>query len=159
MTSSKFDALLKKAELFEKLALYGGRRAFLESLALGPGMVPVEEQNVPGHAPQGYPGEESHEMHSTKNYKPLEHGAYINPEVQKALMKLYPDTMSGSKVDSVFGPRTQGAMNRWRSEHHDNRAHADPTLQRDIIASGGLHSPPAPPKGIPHLGASSKKKV
>lgn len=152
MTSSKFDSLLKKAELFEKLALYGGRRAFLESLALegeGPGMIPVQEQNVPGHVPQGYPAEEAHEMHSTKNYKPLQHGAYINPEVQKALMKLYPDTMSGSKVDSSFGPRTQGAMNRWRSEHHDNRSHADPSLQKDIITSAGLAG----------MKSASKKKV
>jgi hypothetical protein len=143
-------ALLKKAELFERLAVYGGRRAFLENLAqmdhggyelnsFNPGFgVELPSTQIKGNKPLPYPAQEAKEKHSEQVYKPISHGSRINPELQKALIKLYPDSMSGSKADGVFGPRTQSAMNRWRAEHQDNRAHADPTLQKDIITSSGL---------------------
>ena len=130
-------ALLKKAELFERLAIYGGRKAFLDSLAqTESGEMPVTDVTV--NKPLPYPAQEDRERHSDQVYKPIPHGSRINPDLQKALIKLYPETMSGSKPDGIFGPRTQSAMNRWRVDHHDNRAHADPSLQKDIITSAGL---------------------
>jgi hypothetical protein len=161
--TTKYASLLKKAELLERMAVFGGERAFMslgenfgpgltefpvqtisgkpDYSELGPGMIVFPEQTISGQNPNpDYtdPKTEERQMHSKEVYKPLQPGAYINPEVQKALFKLYPDTMNGSTVDSKFGTRTQGAMNKWLAEHHDNRAHADPSLQRDIILDAQL---------------------
>jgi peptidoglycan hydrolase-like protein with peptidoglycan-binding domain len=144
-------AILKKAELFEKLALYGDRKSFLQALAqsqdeYGYELNPMEpgfagelpSSRIVGNKPLSYPEQESKEKHSTKVYKSIAHGSPINPQLQKALILLYPNAMSGSRPDGVFGPRTQSAMNQWKTERRDNRGLADPSLQKDIITSAGL---------------------
>lgn len=123
-------AILKKAELFEKLALYGDRKSFLQALAQDSVWVdPIKNLDDPYENPAPKP-----------QYKPLSDGARINPEVQKALVRLYPESASWIKPDGIMGPNTRGALNRYKAEHKDSREIGDPTFQADLIRKSYIPS-------------------
>jgi len=164
--SSKIDSLLKKADFFEKLAVYGGKKAFGQIppadqaspsfTETGPGLTNFHPQNVIVPTSK-YPEAEEHEAHSKEIYKTIPWGTWLKglSEVQAALITLYPNTMAGSTADGIWGTRTQSAVNLWRADHHDNRAHADRSLWKDIILDANLEK--ASKAGLPKH--ASKKKV
>jgi hypothetical protein len=95
---SKFNDVVKQAELFEKLALYGDRKSFLKSLA----------QEVP--APQQEDVIQMPAAHIT-GYAP------IDPKVQGLLSKFLVDHNAGiplSKIDGKLGPETRQALNNFK---------------------------------------------
>ncbi len=138
---SKFDSLLKKAELFERLAIYGDRKTFLQALAQTPsltGPVPpipgspgtaggrpltLSEQltgviNQPAHKPEVTSSEPT-----PPAAKPTSSYPYINPETQKQLSRLLirdgllmPKSEyngEGIKIDGSKGPETDAAIKKF----------------------------------------------
>lgn len=94
----KVNDVVKQAELFEKLALYGDRKSFLKSLA----------QEVP--APQAESVMQMPADHIT-GYAP------IDPKVQGLLSKFLVDHNAGiplTKVDGKLGPETRQALNNFK---------------------------------------------
>lgn len=67
------------------------------------------------------------------NHSYLMDGDHINPEVQKALVRFYPESSTWIKIDGIMGPNTRGALNRYRTEKKDYRDPSDPTFQTDLI--------------------------
>lgn len=65
-------------------------------------------------------------------------GARINPDIQKALVKFYPESASWVKIDGIMGPNTRGALNRYKADHHDDRLIDDPSFQADLMRKGYL---------------------
>jgi hypothetical protein len=123
-------AILKKAELFEKLSLYGDRRSFLQALAQDSVWVdPIESLEDPYDNPA-----------PKKQVKLLRDGDRINPEVQKALVRLYPESAPWIKPDGVMGPNTRGALNRYKTDYQESREIADPTFQSDLIRKSYIPS-------------------
>lgn len=65
-------------------------------------------------------------------------GTRINSDIQKALVKFYPDSAAWIKIDGIMGPNTRGALNRFKADHHDDRAIDDPEFQSDLMRKGYL---------------------
>lgn len=96
---SKVNDVVKQAELFEKLALYGDRKSFLKSLA--------QEQPAPQMAE---PVMQMPADHIT-GYPP------IDPKAQGLLSKFLVDHNAGiplSKIDGKLGPETRQALNNFK---------------------------------------------
>lgn len=130
-----YDALLKRVELFERIALYGDRTAFLKSLG----------QNTPplaGTTPNRYPGPPEAGWReadvAAPTTIPLPSPAIIteNPTIkmpavnitskypsipkdqQKALSRITTVEGLGTplKIDGLLGPKTQAAIDAFKSK-------------------------------------------
>ena len=93
---SKFDTLLKKAEMFEKLAVYGDRKDFLKALAYEPS----PQGQAPATPPASYPA--------------------ISPETQNQLNDLL---VPGGEIfmlnpDGKLGPKTQAALAKFKAKYN-----------------------------------------
>lgn len=156
----KYESLLKRVEFFEKIAEYSDRGSFLKSLSqeapLGPGLTEFQNINVRpsqnraitdiGPGLTQFPGLS---VKPSPTIKPpttgkmfplLQDGDYINPEVQKALIGLFPESGQWLKVDGVVGPNTRAALNRYKSTYKDERELNDPAFQRDLITKSKMMS-------------------
>ncbi len=123
-------AILKKAELFERLAQYGDRKSFLQALAQDSIWVdPIGGLDDPYDSP---PPKKQHTF--------LRDGDRINPEVQKALVRLYPESASWIKPDGIVGPNTRGALNRYKTDYKESREMSDPAFQADLIRKSYIPS-------------------
>lgn len=158
MDMKKHESLLKRVEFFEKMAEYSDRESFLKSLSqeapLGPGLTEFPDTTVhpsknrtidslgPGltHFPntEVKPGQTPKPPTTGKMYPLPNDGDYINPEVQKALVKLFPGSEKWIKVDGVMGPNTRAALNRYKSTYKDDRELGDPNFQRDLMTKSKM---------------------
>ena len=108
---SKYNSLVKKAELYEKLALYGTRKDFLNAMAQGhtpsAGISPqddsyLQENNLmPGPAPQVAPAT------ITGPFK-------IDKNLQDMLNRVLDGKINPLLGDGVLGPQTSLALNKFK---------------------------------------------
>jgi len=126
----KIDALLKKVEVFEKLAVYGDRKAFLQTLAQevqtfpadsGQGInapyVPGTEPSVSTQAPEVaaptdntmYMPQDQIKGHRPAQYDPRVHAVqnFINNQLVPA------GVISPIEEDGKWGPETAKALKTW----------------------------------------------
>lgn len=120
---TNINSLIKKAELFEKLALYGGRRAFLSSLA-------QEVDMSTGLLPEytGVSSAEDVESESWSGKSSLK----IDPRIQQALNETLGLRLA---TDGVLGPQTVQAIQSFKNKYNNTKHFLDPELHKEIFAA------------------------
>lgn len=101
---SKYNALLKKAEFFEKLALYSDRRAFLQALAQSG---PVSQEEFHGSTMVGDSGEPSP---AASKPAPVSNPAILTMQTQLNDLLVSPGYNMPIKMDGIDGRQTQDAL-------------------------------------------------
>ena len=126
----KIDALLKKVEVFEKLAVYGDRKSFLKTLAQDIQSFPagsaqgVNAPYMPGTAPsvnnlpEAAPVSNSVTAPVAPAAKPAKEPAKFDPRVKAVQSfinrQLVPaGIISPIDEDGKWGPETAGALKTW----------------------------------------------
>jgi hypothetical protein len=116
----KCDELLKKAEVFEKLALYGDRKSFLNAIAQNY-TPPREDSNVPweGGSSQGPAATPTQTLKETV----ITANPPIDSKVQKMLNDLLiptGDIFPPLKLDGEMGPKTKEALQKFKARFGGN---------------------------------------
>lgn len=137
---SKYNSLMKKAELYEKLALYGTRKDFLNAMAQGhspTGVSPQDDAYLQELQMQSTPTQTVSETRITGPYK-------IDPELQDALNKVLDGKINPLLGDGILGHSTSLALKKFKE------VFGKPATRTNILAElGKLNAPPAKEPGAP----------
>jgi hypothetical protein len=137
----KIDALLKKVELFERIAVYGDRKSFLEALAQNfesfpppsgqginapyvPGTAPVPPPPPPASTKPEAPVATPESAPAQAPAKPAPAGLSINPQellsvqsyLNKDMLKEWPPVTP----DGKWGPETARMVAQWAKKNKLN---------------------------------------
>lgn len=113
---SKYNSLVKKAELYEKLALYGTRKDFLNAIAqVTPtvGGTPEGEkylQELSLNSPAPLPNQ-------TVSETVIQAPTNIDPEIQNMLNHILDDQIVPLRSDGILGPQTKDALKKFIAKY------------------------------------------
>lgn len=137
---SKINSLLKKTELFERLALYGDRRSFLESLA----------QEATPSLDGGHSGNLATDPNMTLNpnakFGPPSPPAAAKPSIPREVQQKLNDLLVSTgkivplKIDGILGSDTRLALNAFRKAYNVPASATDQQVFSQIMTAHSLES-------------------
>lgn len=142
---SKINSLLKKTELFEKLALYGDRKSFLESIAQQSSEAPVGPSLEGGHSgeldsdPKMTPNPDA-KFGPPSSLAPAPQVPTIPTSVQKKLNDLLVPAgkINPLDIDGRLGHSTKAALNAFRKAYSIPSNVTDQQLFNQIMSAKAL---------------------
>lgn len=139
---SKYNSLVKKAEFYEKLALYGDRKNFLSAIAQATpsvGGTPEAEQYLQElslNSPAPPPSQTTSEI-------TIEAPKTIDPEIQNMLNHILDKQIVPLMNDGVLGSKTKDALKKFIAKY-------GPATRANITnVFNKLNALPAPEPGAP----------
>lgn len=137
---SKINSLLKKTELFERLALYGDRRSFLQSLA----------QDAGPSLDGGHSGNLATDPNMTVNpnakFGPPSPPAAGKPSIPREVQRKLNELLVSSgkivpvKEDGILGSDTRLALNAFRKAYNVPASTTDQQVFSQVMAAHSLES-------------------
>jgi len=148
---SKFDALFKKIEVFEKLAVYGDRSSFLKSIAQD------STPKYPTSTDEANPGVQPYLPTQTVPEMTIVGNPPIPKDVQEMLSRVVTMDRLGiplHKIDGLIGPETRTALNNFKAKYapgEKSDAKLFDAIRKQYATNPGLygkvdHASPAAPK-------------